>query len=292
MTVRNHNRRQFAFLVLPFALVLSVVSGYHVVGQHKRTAVGRRTTAAAAVRPLTFLRMEHHNRNDDDDDDDCTVVIGYTNDVPKRSSSSHNPLLLASVTLCSLLALGSVHAPAAVAYSSSDYASETVTGVIESLKAAKGNVADTFKAYEDIQAIITEGKGVGGSVNYQGIQLERGYIADEDTTIYNPGLTLLTESEKERLVEAVMTSRKDGLSTGQWSEDNELGSQYLKDKLDPLHVTELRGYLQVVPFLSAAVYLAVLAVQQLARDSFPAAYFLGVGVVVLPAVGLILAAGV
>lgn len=42
-----------------------------------------------------------------------------------------------------------------------------------------------------------------------GVALERGYVADKDTSVYNPGLALLTESEKERLVEAVGDARKE-----------------------------------------------------------------------------------
>ena len=53
-----------------------------------------------------------------------------------------------------------------LAYDPSDYASETVTQVISELKRAQGNTADTFKAFEDVAAIITEGKGVGGAINY------------------------------------------------------------------------------------------------------------------------------
>jgi hypothetical protein len=55
----------------------------------------------------------------------------------------------------------------------------------------------------------------------EGVQLNRGYIADEDTAIYNPGLSLLTESEKERLVEAVISSRKAGLAAESWTNDNQ-----------------------------------------------------------------------
>jgi hypothetical protein len=71
----------------------------------------------------------------------------------------------------------------------------------------------------------------------EGIQLDRGYIADEDTAIYNPGLSLLTESEKERLIEAVIESRKAGLSKESWTENNQLAYEFLKEKLDPLHVS-------------------------------------------------------
>lgn len=66
--------------------------------------------------------------------------------------------------------------------------------------------------------------------------LERGYVADEDTSIYNPGLTLLTESEKERLVEAIVNSRQGGLKQGQWNENNQFAYEFLKEKLDPFHM--------------------------------------------------------
>ena len=191
---------------------------------------------------------------------------------------------LASATLCGVLALS----PVAVAYNPTDYASETVQATLQSLEAASGNLEQTYKVYEDLNAIITEGKGVGGEINYKGVQLDRGYIADEDTAIYNPGLTLLTESEKERLVEAVISARKAGLSAGQWNEEAELGFEFLRMKLDPYHMVELRGYLRLVPFITAVVYVAVTAVQQFARDLFPLAYFIGVGAVVVPAVVLIL----
>lgn len=123
----------------------------------------------------------------------------------------------------------------------------------------------------------------------EGIQLERGFISDEDTQIYNPGLTLLTESEKERLVEAVIGARKDGLSKGQWSENNEFAFQFLREKLDPLHMVELSGFLGFVPFYGAIIYLAVLGVQQFVRDLFPVAYLVGVLAFFGPIVALIVA---
>jgi hypothetical protein len=171
------------------------------------------------------------------------------------------------------------------AYDPSDYASETVQGAMQNLKEARS--ADRIvAAYENIAEIITEGKGVGGQINYKGIQLDRGYVADEDTSIYNPGLTLLTESEKDRLVEAIVNSRKNAES---WNVDTQAGFDFLREKLDPLHMYELRGYLGILPFYGAAVYLAVFGVQQLARDLFPIAYFVGVLAVFGPAIALVLA---
>lgn len=160
----------------------------------------------------------------------------------------------------------------ASAYEESDYASETVTTAVTSLQSSTSNIDATFSALEDVAKIITEGKGVGGQLSYDGVRLNEGYVADEDTTIYNPGLSLLTESEKERLVDAIIQNRKGGLSTNQWNENNEYAFSFLKQKLDPLHMYELGGYLKILPFWGAVLYLVALAVQQNARGVFPLVY--------------------
>ena len=123
----------------------------------------------------------------------------------------------------------------------------------------------------------------------EGIELDRGWVADEDTSIYNPGLSLLTESEKERLVEGVIDTRKAGLKANQWSENNEYAYEFLRQKLDPLHMVELQGFMGIVPFYGAAIYIAVLAVQQISREAFQIAYLVGVAAFFLPIIGLVLA---
>ena len=166
---------------------------------------------------------------------------------------------------------------------------DTVSRIIQQLQTAQGkNPEATFTVLEQINDIITEGTGIGGSINYKGVQLERGYVADEDTTIYNPGLTLLTEGEKRRLVQAIIASRQAGLQTNQWSEQNQSAFDYLRGKLDPFHMEQLQGYLQVFPVVAGVVYLAVLAVQQLApRAIFPVAYFVGVLLILAPVIVLV-----
>lgn len=196
---------------------------------------------------------------------------------------------LASIALVGALALAPLP-NTSPAYAYDDYAGDTVESAIKSLKDSAGNEKDTFQAYEFIAEIIAEGKGVGGSVDYKGVTLDRGYIADEDTSIYNPGLTLLTEGEKDKLVESLMQSRKVGIEKKQWSEKTQSAYSYLKYQLDPLHMTELRGYLKVAPFLIGVLYLGVLAVQQNARDLFPVAYIAAVVVVAAPAAILVLTA--
>eukprot|EP00559_Dactyliosolen_fragilissimus_P001900 CAMPEP_0184864716 /NCGR_PEP_ID=MMETSP0580-20130426/15904_1 /TAXON_ID=1118495 /ORGANISM="Dactyliosolen fragilissimus" /LENGTH=278 /DNA_ID=CAMNT_0027363619 /DNA_START=133 /DNA_END=969 /DNA_ORIENTATION=+ len=160
----------------------------------------------------------------------------------------------------------------AMAYDDMDYASETVSEVVQSLKDSVGSVDKTFKVFEGLADIITEGKGVGGSLSYTGVTLERGYVADEDTTIYNPGLSLLSESEKTRLVNSVIANRKENVAKKTWSENNQYAYEFLKQKLDPLHMVELKGYLSILPFWGAFLYLISLAVQQFQRDLFPVAY--------------------
>lgn len=188
------------------------------------------------------------------------------------------------IAVAALSSLVWLHPLPSEAYIPTDYASETVTAAVQSLKEAP-NVDSLVKAYENVAEIITEGKGIGGQINFQGVQLERGYIADEDTTLYNPGLSLLTESEKERLVEAIVQSKK---SSNTWNVDTQAGYDYLREKLDPFHVYELRGYLSFLPWYGAAVYLIVLGVQQFLRDLFPVAYIVGALSVFLPAIGLVL----
>jgi hypothetical protein len=199
------------------------------------------------------------------------------------------PALVATVVLSSLLLMGDASQPANAAADASllDANSPAVEAAVSALRQSRGNAADTFKAFESINEIITEGKGVGGSINYKGVQLERGYVADEDTTIYNPGLTLLTEDEKTNLVQAVTEARSNSLQDGSWSDNSQLAYEFLKDKLDPLHMAELRGYLSVFPIVVGIAYLAALAVQQLARDLFPAAYVIGVVIVLVPALALV-----
>ena len=73
-------------------------------------------------------------------------------------------------TIIATAALGSAVALSplgdANAYDPSDYASETVTAAVSSLKEAEGDAKKSFQAFEEIAAIIAEGKGIGGSVNY------------------------------------------------------------------------------------------------------------------------------
>ena len=112
-------------------------------------------------------------------------------------------------------------------------------------------------------------------------------MSDEDTSIYNPGLSLLTESEKDTIVNAVIQNRKENISKNTWNKDNEFAFDFLKTKLDPLHMVELKGYLGILPFYGAVLYLVALAVQQFARDLFAPAYIISAIAVFLPILVLV-----
>lgn len=53
----------------------------------------------------------------------------------------------------------------AFAYDDSDNDVDTVSNVVQSLKYAQGDAAASFKVFESINDIITEGKGVGGMIS-------------------------------------------------------------------------------------------------------------------------------
>jgi hypothetical protein len=99
---------------------------------------------------------------------------GYLESTRRKTNPSPH-VVFSTAVLCSLLLVGS---PASSpAYEYTDYASETVLAAVQSLKDAAGNSEQTFKSYENIADIITEGKGVGGTINYKGVQLGTFFVA-------------------------------------------------------------------------------------------------------------------
>jgi len=241
------------------------------------TSSSARTTSAATRNSIPVLFSKQEN-NDQSliDNNPLSFESSKLPTLGKQQTQKTSTTLAVSLAIAMATASTVLPVLPASAYIDSDYASETVQVAIKGLKSASGNAGDTFKVYESIAAIITEGRGVGGQINYKGVELNRGFVADEDTAIYNPGLTLLTESEKERLVEGVIDCKKAGVKANQWSEENEYAYTFLRTKLDPLHMVELQGLLGIVPYYGAAIYVVVLAVQQFFRDAFQVAYLVGV----------------
>lgn len=254
-----------SLLLLAASSFPAATTAFSTNNNNHNAAVHQQITRAASHRgrhtPASRLSLQTNNE-----------MIDTNNN---KNSDILRPILTAVTTASLALALitNPLSSQPAFAYEETDYASETVTNVVAQLKSNTGDVDGTFSTLEDISKIITEGKGVGGTLTYDGVKLSKDvFVSDEDTTIYNPGLTLLTSSEKERLIDAIIQNRKDGLSTQNWSENNEYAFDFLKQKLDPLHMHELEGYLGILPFYGAALYLVALFVQKNARGVFPIAY--------------------
>lgn len=84
---------------------------------------------------------------------------------PNQISANNRRTLLTTLAALTLVVAPLLPATSN-AYEESDYASETVTNVVSQLKERAGDVDGTFATLEEVAKIITEGKGVGGSLSY------------------------------------------------------------------------------------------------------------------------------
>lgn len=88
------------------------------------------------------------------------------NNKPDTTNTLASNLLATSIAIAAATATG--FSPTTVqAYDPSDYASDTVQETVQALKKSTGDIEATFKTYESIASIVTEGKGVGGMINYR-----------------------------------------------------------------------------------------------------------------------------
>lgn len=71
-----------------------------------------------------------------------------------------------ATTIAAMLLFPITHTFTANAFDDTDYASETVTTTVKMIDNAAGNADQSFAAFEDVAKIITEGRGVGGNLNY------------------------------------------------------------------------------------------------------------------------------
>ena len=142
------------------------------LASHRRSdgdAAGRRSRAPPSSVAAPPVGPSHLDRDRAD---------GVFDHPPPRSRRSPTTPLaggLASASLGLALLLSPIvlttmttgPGPAWAAYDgSADYASETVTDVVTRLRSDAGDIGRTFGILEDISKIITEGKGVGGTLTY------------------------------------------------------------------------------------------------------------------------------
>lgn len=115
---------------------------------------------------LSATRLEQSN----DDCDNTAISDTFSSTGIAAASNDNNKALstiLATSIATAVLSASMIINPVPVgAYVDSDYASDTVQEVVKRLKDSSGNIEETFKTYESIAEIITEGAGVGGMINY------------------------------------------------------------------------------------------------------------------------------
>lgn len=113
--------------------------------------VGRRAASAS--------RLVVCSSRDDNDAQDCSRR--------RPTSAAFLATAIASTQLLFSPLLSSSTTAFAYNYDESDkYASETVTNVVTKLQGSAGDVDATFNTLEEVAKIITEGKGVGGTLTY------------------------------------------------------------------------------------------------------------------------------
>ena len=114
--------------------------------------VGRRAASAS--------RLVVCSSRDDNDAQDCSRRR-------RTTSAAFLATAIASTQLLFSPLLSSSTTAFAYNYDESDkYASETVTNVVTKLQGSAGDVDATFNTLEEVAKIITEGKGVGGTLTY------------------------------------------------------------------------------------------------------------------------------
>ena len=111
----------------------------------------RDRTAPSRLLPLHSHENEQHT--------------SFQNNINKPQSKLTAATLALAIAMSSASPL-TINPSVSNAYDPNDYASETVTAAVQSLKDSTGDTKATFSTFESIAEIITEGKGVGGSINY------------------------------------------------------------------------------------------------------------------------------
>ncbi|EJK46782.1 hypothetical protein THAOC_34535 [Thalassiosira oceanica] len=146
-----------AALLLPTAVAFSTSPGSRRISPSIGSSAAERPTGGRGGQ--TSLAAASHGR------DGHSVGSGRAS----LGGGSGAQAALSTVSLAVALTLSpllSVDGGAAHAYEESDYASETVTEVVGQLKSNAGDVDKTFGTLEEVAKIITEGKGVGGTLTY------------------------------------------------------------------------------------------------------------------------------
>ncbi len=127
------------------------------------------TTTRIHSSPIIRLQAHHHNDNNNNNNNNSNNSVSHidSNHMELKETMKKS---VASLSLASLIFMSSstvLHVPTAQAYAYNEFDSDidTVDITVQALKDAAGDAAASFKVFESINEIITEGKGVGGSLS-------------------------------------------------------------------------------------------------------------------------------
>ena len=141
------------------------VAAFSTLSSSRTKPTGTRNNGGVNSIPALFSKNHEHDRIEIDNRHSeselpTAEIVSACQKMGKQTTA-----IAAGVAIA--IATASTTLQPANAYIPSDYASETVQSALKDLKSASGKADETFKIYESIAAIITEGKGVGGQVNYR-----------------------------------------------------------------------------------------------------------------------------
>ncbi len=139
---------------------------------------GRRATAASFADTRKLLLDNSRDNNDEashhhdcynDGDKSISSSVEQQQQRCRRRNTFGTSSSLAIAIASTHLLFSPLLSSMAFAYNydeSDRYASETVTNVVTKLQSSAGDVDATFNTLEEVAKIITEGKGVGGTLTY------------------------------------------------------------------------------------------------------------------------------
>ena len=123
-------------------------------------------------------------------------------------------------------------------------------------------ISDNLEAFS--QAATATDAGLAMARIYDAIPKD-----DLSLDAVNPETGFLGQAERLDVFRE-LASRRD--ESGLWTQDNVESFKALRAALDPLHVTDLKGYLSFAGLLGGGLYIAALWVQQTLPEIFPAVY--------------------
>ena len=147
----NSKMRPGLATTLLFAISTSQTKAFTVITPSTRSLLPQSCRPKFHPSPALFQTYS----NDDNDDD-----------LSKHRTTKELQKVFTTFAIASTLTFSTIASSPLPSYANDDYAADTVTTMIQSIKNSAGKKQETLAVFEDLAAVITEGKGIGGDVSY------------------------------------------------------------------------------------------------------------------------------